>query len=288
MTTVTSAVAADAGAAPERAARRRPTPVLLGAAAVVLLVGGVTVVGPMLAYGSPNRPVGPPYRPPTAELPLGTDLLGRDVLARLLTGGWPVLGPALGATVLTATAGILIGVTTGITSGPLSRLAGWLLDLLVVTPPVLVLLVLATGLPGSNLAVLLAVAATMLPYSARVLRVATRQVTASGYLEVARARGDPWWRLLGHDVLPNIAGPALADAGIRFLAAVALASTAGFLGLGTGAPAANWGQMIAENRDGLVLTPWPVLVPALLLVSFCVAVNLLVDDLAARVAGGAS
>lgn len=281
MTTATSA-------APGRAARGRPAPVLLGAAAVALLVGGIAVVGPVLAYGSPTRPVGRPYQPPTAELPLGTDLLGRDVLARLLTGGWPVLGPALGATLLTATAGILIGVTTGIASGSLSRLTGWLLDLLVVTPPVLVLLVLATGLPGSSLAVLLAVAATMLPYSARVLRVATRQVTASGFFEVARARGDLWWRLLGHDVLPNIAGPALADAGIRFLAAVALASTAGFLGLGAGAPAANWGQMIAENRDGIVLTPWPVLVPALLLVSFCVAVNLLVDHLAARVAGGAS
>lgn len=91
-----------------------------------------------------------------------------------------------------------------------------------------------------------------------------------------------------HDVLPNIAHEAWAEAGVRFVAATQLAATAGFLGLGAAAPAANWGRMVRENAAGLALSPWPVLVPAVLVVALALGASLLADRASSRVelAGG--
>jgi peptide/nickel transport system permease protein len=121
-----------------------------------------------------------------------------------------------------------------------------------------------------------------------VNRAAVERVVHTGYVELAMARGDGWWRVLRNDIAPNIAGPLLSEAGLRFGAALYLSATAGFLGLGAGAPAANWGRMVAENLPGARLAVWPFLAPALLLVLLSVAVNLLADELAAAVAGGRS
>jgi peptide/nickel transport system permease protein len=79
---------------------------------------------------------------------------------------------------------------------------------------------------------------------------------------------------------------ALTEAGVRFMAATQIAATASFLGLGAGAPAASWGRMVRENNAGLGPNPWPVLVPALLLIVLAVGVTALLDRAALRRVGG--
>jgi peptide/nickel transport system permease protein len=267
----------------------RPAPVRHVAAAVAITIVGGALTGPWLgahlAASSPTEQVGLPFDAPSTAHPLGTDFLGRDALARLLDGGAVVVGVAAGAAVAAGVLGVLLGVL----AATLPRRAGELLvrviDVVAVVPALLVVLVLAAGFPGSDLAVLVAIALVSVPFSVRVNRAAAERVIGSGYVELAIARGDGWWRVLGHDVAPNIAGPALSEAGMRFVAALYLSATAGFLGLGAGAPAANWGRMVAENLPGARLAVWPFLAPALLLVLLAVAVNLLADDWAARVRG---
>ncbi|RMI46678.1 ABC transporter permease [Streptomyces triticirhizae] len=253
-------------------------------AAVCLLVLSVALLGPLLASGSPTEQVGPPLAAPGAGHPLGTDVLGRDVAARVLHGGWVVLVLAVGATTLAT----LLGAGGGLWLGLAAEHGGeWVMravDVLAVFPPLLLMLLLATGAPDSDAAVLVAVGLAATPFSLRVVRAATRRVAATGYVVTARARGDGWPAVVRHDVLPNVAGTVLADAGIRFVAAVHLTATAGFLGLGRGAPSANWGRMIRENLPGAPLNPLPVLVPAALLAAFAVAVNLLADRLAEHLA----
>ena len=245
---------------------------------LALAVLAVAVLGPLVSPGSATAQVGVPYGGPGAGHPLGTDALGRDVLARVLDGGAIVVALAAGATVLATVLGVLIGVTAGLaprrTAGLLIRVT----DVVAIVPAILIMLVFAAGFPGSDLAVLIAVALTTTPFSARVNSAATRTVARSGFVEVARGRGDSARQVLRHDILPNIAGTVLTDAGLRFVAAVHLTATAGFLGLGRGAPAANWGRMVQENLSGLSLTPLPVLVPALLIAILAVSVNLLADD----------
>jgi peptide/nickel transport system permease protein len=249
-----------------------------GAAAVAL----VAALGPLLATGSPTDPVGIPYDAPSSAHPLGTDALGRDVLARVLHGGWVVVGLAVAATLIATVLGVVIGVLSALANRRVGELVIRVLDLFVVIPALLLLIVLAAGFPGSDLALLVAVVLTTTPFSARVVRAAAQQIAGRGFVEVALSRGDDRWTVLRKDILPNIAGPVLADAGLRFVGAVYLTATAGFLGIGRGAPAANWGRMVAENISGAALAVLPFLIPALLLVVFGVTVNLLADELVAR------
>ncbi|GAB7045068.1 ABC transporter permease [Catenuloplanes indicus] len=248
------------------------------AAAVLTLA----VLGPAVSPGSATAQAGVPFAAPGAGHPLGTDALGRDVLTRVLDGGWIVVALAAGATVLATVLGVLVGVTAGLAPGRRAGLLIRVTDVVAIVPAILIMLVFAAGFPGSDLAVLAAVALTTTPFSARVVSAATRTVASSAFVEVARGRGDSGPRVLWHDILPNIAGTVLTDAGIRFVAAVHLTATAGFLGLGRGAPAPNWGRMVQENLSGLALTPLPVLVPALLVAVLAVSVNLLADDVRAR------
>jgi len=254
------------------------------AGAVTVAVALLALLGPLLASGSPTQPVGIPYDAPTSAHLLGTDALGRDVLARVLHGGYLVVGLAVAATVLATALGVAVGVLSTLVSRRAGESAMRVLDLFVVVPALLLLIVLAAGFPGSDLALLAAVVITTTPFSARVVRAAAQQVAGRGFVEVALARGDGRFRVLRKDILPNIAGPVLADAGLRFVGAVYLTATAGFLGIGRGAPAANWGRMVAENISGAALAVLPFLVPALLLVAFGVAVNLLADELVSRFA----
>lgn len=262
---------------------RRPTLWLAGGAATFVVA--LALVGPFLA-GSPTAPVGVPFSAPGDGHPLGTDALGRDVLNRVLVGGWIVVALATGATLLATALGVTIGVLATLARRRSGELLFRGLDVLAVIPAILLLLVLATGFPGSDLAVLLAVALTTTPFSARVARAAAQQVVTTGYVEVALSRGDSKLTVLARDILPNILGPVLADTGLRFVAAIYLTSTAGFLGLGAGAPAANWGRMVAENLPGASLTVWPFVVPTVLLVVFAVSINLLTDELANRIGRG--
>lgn len=264
----------------------RALPWAAGASAAA--VAAVALLGPLVADGSPTAQVGMPFTGPGPDHPLGTDVLGRDVLVRLLHGGWVVVGLAVGATVLATVVGALAGVLAALAGARAGERVVRVLDLVAVMPPLLLLLLLAAGFPGSDVAVLVAVGVTTAPFSARVVRAAAAEVVSRGYVETAQARGDSRVQVLIRDIAPNIAGPVLADTGLRFVAAVYLCSTAGFLGLGRGAPHANWGRMVAENIGGASLTVWPFVAPALVLVVFAVAVNLLADSVSARIGGGVS
>lgn len=278
---MTSPVTTRKAAGARRQVVRSASATVAGAVVVVALLG--PVLGPLLTDGSPTEQVALPFAPPSPGFPLGTDHLGRDTLARVLAGGAVVVGQAMGATVLTGVVGVLLGVAAGLRGGRAGELVVRVVDVFAVVPGLLLLLVLAAGFPGSDTAVLVGVALVSLPFSVRVNRAAAVRVAGAGFVRVAVARGDGWWHVLRHDVGPSVAGTALAETGLRFVAAIYLTATAGFLGLGRGAPTPNWGRMLAENLPGAVLSAWPFAVPALLLVALAVSVNLLADDLSTTV-----
>lgn len=264
----------------------RPAIRVLGSVLGLLLV--LALLGPDLPLDSPTTRVGPPFAAPSAQHLLGTDVLGRDTLARVASGGRTLVLQCLGATALGSVVGLLVGTATGLHRGQVAGLGMRVVDGLSALPPLLVLLLLASGAEGVDAVVLVAITVVSLPFSVRVLRAATHRLAEAPYLRAAQARGDGHWRVVRHDVLPNIAHEAWAEAGVRFVAATQLAATAGFLGLGAAAPAANWGRMVRENAAGLALSPWPVLVPAVLVVALALGASLLADRASSRVelAGG--
>ncbi|MET9990474.1 ABC transporter permease subunit [Streptomyces mutabilis] len=265
--------------------RRRP-PLLTGTATLLVLL--LALLGPLAAPHSPTAQLAAPFQQPDGQFLLGTDVLGRDVASRVLSGGRTIVLTALAGTAAAGTVGLTAGVLAAMVSRRLGDLLVRCVDALAVLPALLVVLVLAAGFPGSDAALVTAVALATAPFSTRVLRAAADTVLNSGYVEAALARGDTRRTVLRHDVLPNIAGPALMDTALRLVASLHLTATAGFLGLGQAGAEPDWGRMVSENVPGATLAATPFLAPALLLVLLSVCVGLLAGRLADTVGRGAA
>jgi peptide/nickel transport system permease protein len=265
--------------------RRRP-PLLTAAATLLVLL--LALLGPLAAPHSPTAQLAAPFQQPDGQFLLGTDVLGRDVASRVLSGGRAIVLTALAGTAAAGAVGMSVGVLAAMVSRRLGDLLIRCVDALAVLPSLLLVLVLAAGFPGSDAALVTAVALATAPFSTRVLRAAADTVLDSGYVEAALARGDTRRAVLRHDVLPNIAGPALTDTALRLVASLHLTATAGFLGLGQGGAAPDWGRMVSENVPGATLAAAPFLAPALLLVVLSVCVGLLAGRLADTVGRGAA
>ncbi|MFJ3821462.1 ABC transporter permease [Streptomyces nodosus] len=265
---------------------RRRLPLLTGAGTLVVFL--LAVLGPLAAPHSPTAQLAAPFQQPDGHFLLGTDVLGRDVASRVLSGGRTIVLTALAGTAAAGAVGMTVGVLAAMAARRLGDLLIRCVDALAVLPALLVVLVLAAGFPGSDAALVAAVTLATAPFSTRVLRAAADTVLNSGYVEAALARGDTRRAVLRYDVLPNIAGPALMDGALRLVASLHLTATAGFLGLGQGGAAPDWGRMVSENAPGATLAATPFLAPALLLVLLSVCAGLLAGGLADTVGRGAA
>jgi peptide/nickel transport system permease protein len=237
----------------------------------------VAVLGPLLPYDA--RP-GLPY---SSEGALGTDGLGRDVLGLLLVGGRSALGMAIGAVVLAYLVGGLIGLTAA------STRHRWLdegmmrpLDVLLPLPSLLVISVVAVGWRASAIAITVAVAMVNVPTVARLVRAAALNAASGPVVEALRMQRESWFTIQLGYVGRSVLGPVAADLGTRITLAVFLVASVNFLGLGLSPTAPDWAVSVSRNREGLLLQPWSVLAPALLLVSFTLGFNLLADRLVHR------
>jgi len=257
---------------------RTPT----GMLGLTLLVGVITIalLGPLFAPHPPDEPVGIPLVGPGDGLPFGTDFLGRDVLSRVLWGGRSVLLLAGLATFLAyvvgGSAGLFAGYNRRVADGVLMRGA----DVLLSMPPLILLLVLVTGAGTSKAILVVGVALVQAPLIARVVRAATLEQSVRGFVEAAVARGERTPAILRREILPNIAGSVAADAGLRFTYSILLVASVNFLGLGLQPPAADWALIISENRSGLDLNPYVILVPAALIALLTIGLNLVGDSIA--------
>ncbi len=250
-----------------------------GTVALVLLgiVLAVAVIGPLVAPHPLDKPVGAPGSGPGAGAPLGTDYLGRDVLSRVLHGGFSVLGVALAATALIYLIGVAIGMTAGLSRSVLDPILMRAVDVFLVFPPMMLLLLLIAGAGTGTWVLIIGLVLVLFPGVARLVRTATLEVSTTGYIEAAIARGEATVAIMRREVLPNIAPAIVADVGVRFSGVIVLAASVNFLGLGSKPPSANWGLMIAENLDVVATNPWAVAAPAALLAALTISINLLGD-----------
>lgn len=244
---------------------------------LLILVVGVALIGPLVAPHSIAAPIGPPGEPPSAAAPLGTDNLGRDVLSRVLHGGLPVLTLAVVTVFLTYLIGMAIGMTAGLSASWLDTALMRFVDIFLVFPPLLLLLLLLSGAGSNNTVLVIGIVLVMFPGVARLVRTSTLEVSKTGYIEAAVARGEGRLSIMRREVFPNIQQSLLADLGVRFAWAIILAASVNFLGLGAHPPAANWGLMISENRPIIATNPWAVIAPAIPLALLTISVNLLSD-----------
>lgn len=249
----------------------------VGLAITVLLVAFV-IVAPYLAPFGENEVAGPPFSKDGA---FGTDYLGQDVLSRVMYGGREILVIALFGTLLGMVLGIAVGIVAAYAGGWWDEVIMRLNDVVLSFPQILLALVVLTALEQpSALVLIVLVGVSHAPRVARLARGVALGLVSRDFVIAAEALGEKRSRVLLAEVLPNMNAPLLAEGGLRLTYSIALVGSLGFLGFSTNPGAANWGQMIQENRLALATQPWAVLAPVLVIAIFAIGTNLMADGIA--------
>ena len=240
---------------PLRAFARKP----LGIAslAFIILVTVAAFAAPLLApYGRDTTSFGAMLQPPSGSHLLGTDELGRDVLTRLMYGGEPMIIAAMEATVIAIVLGALAGTVSGYFRGAVDRTFGWLGDVVLSIPILVVLLVILTVNTKTLTPAAIALGVLLSAGPMRVIRSAALSVREELFIDAARVAGLNHGRIMFRHVLPRVVGPVIVQGSL--VSAVALVMTTGlaFLGLGVNPPAPTWGSMVAEAASAMQQQDW--------------------------------
>lgn len=210
---------------------------------------------------------------------LGTDKLGRDYWSRLLYGARISLLIGTATVIVSGAIGTALGVAAGFFGGRVDMVIGYVVNVRLALPVVLVALA-AAALVGSTLETVILVLGLLLwDRFAVVARSATLQVAKSDYVEAARAIGCSTTRIVFSEVLPNILNPLIVVATLEMAHAILLEAALSFLGLGVQPPLPSWGLMISEGKQFMFFSPWVIAVPGVALALLVLAINLLGDGL---------
>ena len=248
--------------------------------ALASLIVLVAIIGPFVSPGSPDALATVTFVKPSGQFPLGSDFLGRDVLSRVLNGGWELLLMAAAATAF----GIIVGTAAGVSAAyRRGRADGFIMrtvDVILAFPQLVFALLLVSILGPRLWLIVIAVGLSHAPQVARVTRSATLDVTERDFVKVAELQGMRSSKVMIREILPNLISPLMVEAGLRLTYSIVIMAGLSFLGFGQQPPAANWGLMINENRIGLQLNPWAVIVPAALIALLTIGTNTFTDAVA--------
>ncbi|MBP0618097.1 ABC transporter permease [Jiella mangrovi] len=258
------------------------------AVALLAAVAGLCILVPLLWPLDPTRGLlTATFRPPMSVVdgqlhPLGTDQLGRDLLARLGLGTAISLGIVLLAAVISVVLGTVLGMLAGYFGGWLDIVIMRAVDIQLAIPFILLILLIVAvvGPSMGNLVVVLGV--TGWAIFARVARARTLEVRELEYVEASRAIGLSNTAIIFRHVLPNIVGPQTVLVTLDLPRLIILEASVGFLGLGVQPPTPTLGNLIGEGRSFILLANWLVLYPGLTIGALVVGCNLLGDWLVRR------
>lgn len=253
-------------------------PITIVVLVVLVLMVLFSFVGPVFG-GSPVSTAQQRLLPPGSEgLPLGSDNLGRDVLARVMQGGQVSLLVGVSVALLCMTVGLIIGGLAGFYGGVIDIILVKIAEFFQVIPG-LILALVAAALLGANMwIIVLILSVTMWPGVARIVRAEAMRITQMGYVEAARAAGFPSLRILISDVLPNTLAPVLVSTTMTVGRAILIESALSFLGVGD-ANNPSWGALLHEAQTYMTSAWWMALFPGLCIFVVVLAVNILGDKL---------
>lgn len=251
----------------------RPSLWLVAAAVFLTFVLLVAILGPELYGVDPlAQSLRMRNRPPSDLFPLGTDHLGRDILARLMTGLRMSLIVAALALSIAAAIGVVLGLCASAVGGLASTSFFSVVDLMRAMPGVLLALVLVAAFGAGLVPVALAVGLTFAPTFALVAREAYLRERALPYVEAASALGARPLHVAFRHLLPNIAGPIVTQTAIIFPRCIVTESVMSFLGLGAAPDTATWGRMIAQAARFFEANPTAVMAPTIALAALTLAI----------------
>ncbi|MDR2844573.1 MAG: ABC transporter permease [Puniceicoccales bacterium] len=246
----------------------------------VVGIGAVCAFGPLVLphdYMTQDRALGPV--PSSAQHWLGTDTLGRDLLARLLQGGQISLQVGLIATVVSMLIGVVYGIVAGWRGGRTESAMMHGVDVLYSLPFTL-FVILLTVVFGQELGwIYLAIGAVSWLTMARIVRNQTRVLKAQPFIEAAVCLGHSPLRILTRQLFPPLAGNIIVYATLTVPSVMLTEAFMSFLGLGVKAPMTSWGLLIKEGADVMEEYPWLLIFPSLVFSATLFALNFLGDGL---------
>jgi len=262
--------------------RRVPLAGLVGAFIVVFWLV-MAVAGPWLAaHDAGGVASDAVFAPMSAQYPLGTDYLGRDMLSRILNGAPYTIGVALAAVLVASVGGTTLAMFAAAAGGWFDAIVSRVVDTMLSIPHKLLALIIVAAFGSSVPFLILTAGIGYMPGAFRIARALAVNVQAMDYVQAARARGEGLLYITCREMLPNMLRPVLADFGLRFLFIVLLLSGLSFLGLGVQPPAADWGSLVRENIIGLSEGAPAVIVPAIAIATLTIGVNMAIDGFAGR------
>jgi peptide/nickel transport system permease protein len=261
-------------------ARRRQSSKMLGVVGIVLI--GIpmfaSLIGPFLVGHDPNSVhVNARLQPPGAAHWLGTDSLGRDVLARALYGGRVTLAVVVLGLVLGLLIGASLGIVAGFFGGKVDGVISRFVDAQLALPPLIMALVLSAVLGAGFFTLAITLGISMWAVYARIIRADVIRIRNEEYITAAIALGGSRARLLVRHVLPNVVSTLLVVASLELGHLILVESSLSYLGFGIEAPNSSWGSMIKQGQPFIETAWWLCVTPGVLISMTILGLNFVGD-----------
>jgi peptide/nickel transport system permease protein len=260
-----------------RLKRRRGA--LVGAAAVAFFVA-VALLAPWISPYAPAQADWMQVRKlPSAAHWMGTDEIGRDVMARLIWGARASLLAGVVSVAIALFVGVPVGLVSGYCGGWVDHVLQRITDALLACPFLILAIALAAFLGPSLTNAMIAIGISTVPIFVRLTRGQVLAVKVEDYIEAARAVGNPHWRIAARHVFPNVVPPLLVQATLSIAMAILTEASLSFLGLGQQPPDPSWGSMLNTAKNYLAQQPYMAIWPGLAICCVVLGFNMLGDGL---------
>lgn len=265
-----------------QAALRRPS-VLIGVAIVgtwilcALFAEWIAPHDPLTSIAPLVEPLG--QGPDGETFWLGTDMLGRDILSRLIYGARTVILWAGLATASAYAIGVAGGLAAGFYGGTVDRILSFLANVVLSFPILVLYILIITKLGASGFNIVLSVIFASAPAIFRIVRALSIDLRERDFVLSAVTQGESALRIMVVEMLPNAAGPLVVDACLRLGYTAITIGVLGFLGLGLPPPTPDWGGMVNDGRAMAISFPYLILSPCIAISSLMLGLSLLADGL---------
>lgn len=237
-----------------------------------------SLFGPALYGVDPYDMVDMPFTPPGESVPLGTDYLGRDVLASILIGGRATLAVGAASAVLTIVIGVLVGAFSGFFGGRIDKVLMKITEFFQVLPSLLLAMVLVTVFSPSLVTVTFAIGIVGWPQVARLTRAEFMRISELEYVKAARTAGARDFYLIFNVIMPGAIAPVVVAAALVTGASILFEAGLSFLGL-SDQNVISWGMVIGQNRNYLMEAWWTVTCPGVAIFLTVLSISLIGDGI---------
>jgi peptide/nickel transport system permease protein len=259
--------------------RRSPTMAI--GAAIILFFAVLALFNPWIMPHDPVQAFPTEVlKGPSERFWLGTDGNGMDVLSRVIYGTIYAFGIAIPSVLIGLAIGVPIGLWTGYRGGLFDEALMRVIDALRVFPIIIIALAIVAATGQSLANVIFVIGLLDAPIFVRVVRAEVLALRSSGFVEAAKALGNPTWRVLFVHLLPNALRGAIAQTSVRAAWAVRISATLAFLGVGIQQPTPEWGAMIRQGAEYIVTGQWWVAIfPGIALILMVLGLNMFGDGM---------